>query len=579
VRLFKTEKDTPCSGRKTDRNIRHQKERISMKNKTIFHIYALATIVALSVATTVKTAHAQDYVPVVLGPGEGHFISKGIQVGRTNTGYVYWQGTPISKTNIPTPPGVGNLILRDFANGTVVGVDISPIDQPSYAISLSGAYTKTGPGLPPYFFDTGNYGIANDGAIVGRLNTYHAAIAVSPFTDIHPSQLGMPYSYALGIDKENSSHIVGQGLTSLVNGQGVSHAFYWSSQNASSAVDLHPNGYSSSWAKAISGNIQVGSAIPSSITNTHAMLWTGTAASAVDLNPTGFSSSFASGVRASTILGNAQIGTGTLTSTNKRHALLWRDTVASVVDLHNTLTGLTYNGTPLTFAESTASQIDTDGTIVGTGTDNVGNTYALYWTNAFTLTSLSPSQALQNTNNIAVTLTGANFGPNDIVQFNGNTIPSTRISLTQLRVNLPRNITGNFPIRVVRGSATTSTLNFSVYTPTTANCTSATYSVTGLLPQRQRRIQATLANTGQLSASNLTNLVGKLYTPRGVLVATLGGVSSSTKIPEQGSVVVTYNIPNNLSLPSGSYNFIPTGSFTTSFGTGFVTGSATVTVP
>ena len=88
-------------------------------------------------------------------------------------------------------------------------------------------------------------------------------------------------------------------------------------------VDLHPAGYTSSTARAISGGQQAGEAFVSG--SSHAMSWAGTAASAADLNPPGFTSS-AAGATSGAQQGGWGIGPSTGGNTQ---ALLWSGTPAS----------------------------------------------------------------------------------------------------------------------------------------------------------------------------------------------------------------------------------------------------------
>jgi hypothetical protein len=82
-------------------------------------------------------------------------------------------------------------------------------------------------------------------------------------------------------------------------------------------------------------------------------LWTGSADSVVDLHPSGFTQSFAYGVS-----GGQQVGYGGGAATGFRdHALLWTGSADSVVDLHTFL--------PPEFTSSYAWGIDADGNIVG----------------------------------------------------------------------------------------------------------------------------------------------------------------------------------------------------------------------
>lgn len=114
---------------------------------------------------------------------------------------------------------------------------------------------------------------------------------------------------------------VGFGQNGMVTGQ---RALLWNG-TASSFIDLHPAGYSSSQANGIGGNQQVGFALASA---RHAILWTGSSQSAVDLNPVGFSDS-----EARMTDGEHQVGWGTSSADSSSHALLWTDTAQSAIDL------------------------------------------------------------------------------------------------------------------------------------------------------------------------------------------------------------------------------------------------------
>jgi hypothetical protein len=124
-------------------------------------------------------------------------------------------------------------------------------------------------------------------------------------------------------------------------------------------VDLHPSGFTHSFAYGVSGGQQVGAAIAGG--ENHALLWTGSADSAVDLHPDGFTFSGAIGVS-----GGQQVGLGGVTDRGPVHALLWTGSADSVVDLHTTFL-------PPEFTMSVARSIDTDGNIVGDATDAVGD--------------------------------------------------------------------------------------------------------------------------------------------------------------------------------------------------------------
>jgi hypothetical protein len=127
------------------------------------------------------------------------------------------------------------------------------------------------------------------------------------------------------------------------------HAMLWTG-SAASAVDLHPPGYSSSYAYGVSGGQQVGEGTVGGLR--HALLWTGSAQSVVDLHPKGFRETVAVAVAA-----GWQVGWG-VADDGSRHALLWNGTADSVVDLHLVL--------PAGFTASEAAGIDSSGNVIGT---------------------------------------------------------------------------------------------------------------------------------------------------------------------------------------------------------------------
>ncbi|MEZ5355109.1 MAG: hypothetical protein R2762_20935 [Bryobacteraceae bacterium] len=108
-----------------------------------------------------------------------------------------------------------------------------------------------------------------------------------------------------------------------------SHAYYLSN-NALSAVDLHPaSGYYSSMATSTDGVQQCGYA-GSSLGGIHAMKWSGSSSSYVDLHPSGFNFSYCTGVDNGQQSGFAEQQTYAVT---KSHAILWSGSSAGV-DLH-----------------------------------------------------------------------------------------------------------------------------------------------------------------------------------------------------------------------------------------------------
>jgi hypothetical protein len=104
----------------------------------------------------------------------------------------------------------------------------------------------------------------------------------------------------------------GQNASELYGTTGTNHVGYWRDRaglwSGSPLVytDLHPAGTLSSFARAISGNSQVGFT-KDSLQVTRACKWTSTAASYVDLHPAGASNSGAYGVSGTTIAGFARL--------------------------------------------------------------------------------------------------------------------------------------------------------------------------------------------------------------------------------------------------------------------------------
>jgi hypothetical protein len=140
-----------------------------------------------------------------------------------------------------------------------------------------------------------------------------------------------------------------------------------------SFIWLHPSGYVSSQAVAISGVNQVGHAEVQFLVNrkpafnSRAVMWSGTSASMVELPlPAGFIFNyFATGVSNGKV-----VGYGVDTNTNMNHALYWASATTPVVDLNQFLSvGLT---------SAIANSIDASGRIVGTAFDGTKQ-HAVMW--------------------------------------------------------------------------------------------------------------------------------------------------------------------------------------------------------
>lgn len=143
--------------------------------------------------------------------------------------------------------------------------------------------------------------------------------------------------------------------------------------NRNSFIWLHPSGYVSSQAVAISGVNQVGYAVVQfslnnrPAFNSRAVIWSGSASSVMELSaPAGFIFNyFATGVSNGSV-----VGYGTDTNTNLNHALYWANATAPVVDLNQFL--------PAGFTSAAANSIDASGRIIGTAL--AGSTqHAIMW--------------------------------------------------------------------------------------------------------------------------------------------------------------------------------------------------------
>jgi uncharacterized membrane protein len=169
------------------------------------------------------------------------------------------------------------------------------------------------------------------------------------------------FSEARPVDTDGTTHVG----TAYIGQSGQYRAILWLNPNA--PTDLHPPGFESSHAFGVAGNSQVG--FGETGTNTHALLWRGSAANVIDLHPAGYELTVAYSVA-----GNVQVGGGRTLSPGPDRALAWRGTGASAIDLHRLL--------PAGFRQhnSIAEDVDAKGVIVGTcSEDATGLTRAVIW--------------------------------------------------------------------------------------------------------------------------------------------------------------------------------------------------------
>ncbi len=327
-------------------------------------------------------AFANSYEATLLHPlsgftrSAGSGISELSQVGAGFNGGILgsesnallWNDTPESVTNLH-PTGFSDSGARAATQSVQVGYGSGPVTgERTHALLWRGTADSVVDLHPEVFYESQVSGASGDSQVgYGDLNSRDHALlwegSADSVVDLHPD--GFISSLALGVSGAKQS---GFGLMQTDEGF-ENHALLWTG-TAESVVDLHPNGFSDTFSRAISGDSQVGDGRGSSTGDeTHALLWTGTAESVVDLHPDGFTSSRAIGVA-----GGLQVGIGSLSSQNG-HALLWKGTPESVVDLHLTLVDL-----PVSFVRSLASDVASDGTIVGTGFTADGRSHAILWT-------------------------------------------------------------------------------------------------------------------------------------------------------------------------------------------------------
>jgi hypothetical protein len=325
---------------------------------------------------------------------------------------------PAYKATLLHPPGS---YLQSYATGTygttIVGAGRGPNTTDDSRALIWNGTTSSIIDLTPFGFDRsfasdvwGDYQVGNIGSstIVGHAVLWRG----SPrgFIDLH-----LPGYYHTHASAVWGDYQVGYGRTLFELND---RALLWNG-SAASAVNLHSSGFRHTRAFDVEGNTQVGlGAIDTQeLSTTHALLWRGSAASFVDLHPAGFDHSVATGISggrisgyvqrdtpvrtnhaltwnataedfvdlhpigfdstfAQSISGDVQVGFGIGPATNHRdHALVWRGSADSVLNLHQYLTGL-----PITFIDSFASQVATNGMIVGSARDSNGLDYAILWT-------------------------------------------------------------------------------------------------------------------------------------------------------------------------------------------------------
>ncbi|MFT3684779.1 MAG: GC-type dockerin domain-anchored protein [Phycisphaerales bacterium] len=178
------------------------------------------------------------------------------------------------------------------------------------------------------------------------------------FADLHPD--GYTFSWAYAVD---GSRIAGAATDTF----DMPNAGYWTGRSADTWVPLHPlDGFEETTAVGVSGTAFVGHGRGMATSDeTHALLWLDDGGTLIDLNPTdGTHASYATVVR-----GGVQ--GGSIAYSNNEHAVVWHSTPDSMVDLHGLVEGF--------WTDSRVTAIDSDGVLYGyvsVGT----NAAAVRWT-------------------------------------------------------------------------------------------------------------------------------------------------------------------------------------------------------
>jgi probable HAF family extracellular repeat protein len=350
-----------------------------------------AAILACAFASLTSPTRAVTYTATLLHPDDfldtnGAGVSNATQVGSGMTAdfdgphALLWTGSAASFVDLHPATGFNSSYAIGARSTQQVGYGSGPATGGNVHALLWSGTAASAVDLNPAGIDTSYaHGISGNFQVGYGFNTIdfnsHAllwnGIAASK-VDLNPAG----YTESFGNSIYNGLQ-VGYGYGPATGDN--NHALLWNG-SAAGKVDLNPTGFTESYANAVlfppgfSMGTVVGSGAGSATNSeTHALLWTGTAASKVDLHPTaGYSFSEALGISAA-----GQVGDGYGGSTfGAYHALYWNGTAASAIDLHTNLLA----DTGYAFVSSQAFAIADNGNIVGTATDDGLHTYAILWT-------------------------------------------------------------------------------------------------------------------------------------------------------------------------------------------------------
>jgi hypothetical protein len=335
-------------------------------------------LVTFSVASTVlvlsaRTAGATTYTAVDMNPAgfeESVFLSidggKQVGWGRSPTfnapHALLWNGTANDYVDLHAgdiPNSIASFVRNGQQVGNVIGYGVMGFGDRQRAILWTGTAASY-VDLTPAGFTDGKADAVGGGQQVGSVwngdfGPSHAALwtgSRDSFVDLRTGAEAL----AVSAGRQGGSGFVGTSR----------HALLWFG-TAASVVDLNPAPFTQSMVFGMDDLQAVGMGSgPSTGGEDHALLWTGnTAASFVDLHPSRFTRSAAASVR-----GGFQVGSANGPD-NLNHAIVWSGTADSAVDLNAFL--------PPGFVSAVASDVDTDGTVVGWAGDANFNFHAMMW--------------------------------------------------------------------------------------------------------------------------------------------------------------------------------------------------------
>ena len=329
---------------------------------------------ALVVLFAVVHADPPQYTVVILDPGtlpysQGIGIGGGQQVGQaqwsdanSNFFATLWSGTAASAVNL-NPPGIWASVAADTDGTYQVGSTLFPVigggedsDAAMWQGTAASYINMSPPNSSRSYIAAIDHGIEVGSATINDVDYsgYWTGTDPNSFTPL-PAPLNTSQAFDI-----SGNEIVGDVDIS------EPHAYVW---NISTHVnkDLNPSGWDASTLIATDGSQYVGIAFMNPDFHAHAGLWDAATGTFTNLHPANWVESFASGVH-----GGIQVGY--VSGVGTTQAALWQGTAASYLDLQQFL--------PSTFVFSFASNIDTQGNIIGWGMNQIGGVFknqALMW--------------------------------------------------------------------------------------------------------------------------------------------------------------------------------------------------------